>query len=258
MLTKRIIPCLDVKDGFVVKGITFKNLVVEGDPVEMAARYSSDGADELVFLDITATLESRSHITNLVDRVARQVFIPFTIGGGIRSLEDIEALLKAGADKVSINSAAVQNPGLLEEGAREFGSQCIVLAMDVKRTSEVWKVHTHGGTKPTDRDALDWAREAVSRGAGEILLTSMDADGTGAGVDLVITRRISAQVKVPVIASGGIGRLDHFRDAIVEGQADAVLAASVFHRDIFSINRVKDYLYREGIQVRIEGDDHDD
>lgn len=251
MLTKRIIPCLDVKDGYVVKGITFKDLVVEGDPVEFAAHYSDQGADELVFLDITASLESRSHVTNLVTRVAREVFIPFTVGGGVRTVNDIEVLLQAGADKVSINSAALTNPELIEQGSNEFGSQCIVLAMDVKRSNGKWKVYSHGGTQRTELEAEIWAREAVSRGAGEILLTSMDADGTQTGVDLMITQKISQLVDVPVIASGGIGRLNHFRDAIIEGKADAVLAASVFHRNIFTINQVKKYLYEEGIPVRL-------
>lgn len=251
MLTRRIIPCLDVKDGQVVKGIRFENLVREGDPVELAARYSDEGADELVFLDITATLESREHVVELVRKVAKKVFIPFTVGGGIRTIEDILQILEAGADKVSINSAALKDPQIIQDASERFGSQCIVLAVDVKRERNSWYVYSHGGTSPTDKKAVNWVVEVVSRGAGEILLTSMDADGTQNGVDLEITHRVSQAVDVPVIASGGIGKLSHFKDAIIIGEADAVLAASVFHRNIFSIEQVKTYLANKEIPVRI-------
>lgn len=250
MLTKRIIPCLDVKDGKVVKGVNFKNLVEEGDPIEFAKRYSDQGADELTFLDISATLESRKNVIELVKEVAKKVFIPFTVGGGIKSPDDIGSILEAGADKVSINSSAIYNPNLLNDSAKIFGSQCIVLAMDVKKNSNSWYVHTHAGTNNTKIDALDWAKEAVDRGCGEILLTSMDADGTQKGIDDEITSMISDLVDVPIIASGGIGKLIHFKDAIINGKADAVLAASVFHRDIFSIHDIKDYLNNQKIPIR--------
>lgn len=256
MLTRRIIPCLDVKDGQVVKGVKFLNLVNEGDAVELAARYSDAGADELVFLDITATLESRRHVVDLAAEVAKRVFIPFTVGGGIRTREDIGEILQAGADRVSINSAALRNPDLLREGARRFGSQCIVLAMDVKRNAGDWRVYSHGGTRSTERKAVQWAKEAVERGAGEILLTSMDADGTQNGVDVEITRRISRSVNVPVIASGGIGTVEHFREAIMKGKADAVLAASVFHRGILTLQEVKEYLAAQKIPVRLTGEEN--
>ncbi len=254
MLTRRIIPCLDVRDGQVVKGVKFQNLVNEGDPVELGARYSDEGADELVFLDISATLEARKNVVDLVTRVAREVFIPFTIGGGLRTVDDLEAVLMAGADKTAINTAALVRPELITEGAHQFGSQCIVLAVDVTRQGDGWQVYSHGGTKPTGREATSWIGEAVDRGAGEILLTSMDADGTQAGVDLEITRQVSELVSVPVIASGGIGRLEHFADALTAGKADAVLAASVFHRSIISIKDVKNYLAGQGIPVRPLGD----
>lgn len=250
MLTKRIIPCLDVKDGKVVKGVNFKNLVEEGDPIEFAKRYSDQGADELTFLDISATLESRKNVIELVKEVAKKVFIPFTVGGGIKSPNDIGSILEAGADKVSINSSAIYNPNLLNDSAKIFGSQCIVLAMDVKKNSNSWYVYTHAGTNNTKIDALDWAKEAVDRGCGEILLTSMDADGTQKGIDDEITSMISDLVDVPIIASGGIGKLIHFKDAIINGKADAVLAASVFHRDIFSIHEIKDYLNNQRIPIR--------
>ena len=251
MLTKRIIPCLDVKDGQVVKGVHFKNLVQEGDPIELAARYSDMGADELVFLDITATLESRQHVIKLVGKVARKVFIPLTVGGGIRSVEDISQILGAGADKVSINSAALKDSKIIRVASERFGSQCIVLAVDVKYEKKSWVVYSHGGTLPTGREAISWITEAVNCGAGEILLTSMDADGTQNGVDINITQKISRAVDVPVIASGGIGKLIHFKDAILIGEADAVLAASVFHRNIFSIDQVKTYLDGHSIPVRL-------
>jgi cyclase len=254
MLTRRIIPCLDVDNGQVVKGVQFRNLVQEGDPVELGAYYSVEGADELVFLDISATVEARRHVVELARRVACEVFIPFTIGGGIRSLGDIEALLGAGADKVALNTAALAQPTLITEGAQRFGSQCMVLAVDIQRTGTGWEVYSHGGSRPTGWEARSWVDEAVERGAGEILLTSIDADGTKAGVDLEITRLVSRSVPVPVIASGGIGQLEHFRAALEEGEADAVLAASVFHRGIFSIREVKDYLSAQGLPVRPKGD----
>ena len=250
MLTKRIIPCLDVKDGKVVKGVNFKNLVEEGDPIEFAKKYSDQGADELTFLDISATLESRKNVIELVKEVAKKVFIPFTVGGGIKSPDDIGSILEAGADKVSINSSAIYNPNLLNDSAKIFGSQCIVLAMDVKKKKNSWYVYTHAGTNNTKIDAIDWAKEAVDRGCGEILLTSMDADGTQKGIDDDITSMISDLVDVPIIASGGIGKLIHFKDAIIKGKADAVLAASVFHRDIFSIDEIKDYLNNQRIPIR--------
>ncbi|MGY8763965.1 MAG: imidazole glycerol phosphate synthase subunit HisF [Fidelibacterota bacterium] len=250
MLAKRIIPCLDVKDGEVVKGVNFVNLTSEGNPVELAEKYSKEGADELVFLDITATLESRNNVVDLVKEVAKKVFIPFTVGGGVRSVKDISELLNAGADKVSINSAALKNPKLLNDASNRFGSQCIVLAVDVKRTGSSWNVFSHGGSRSLDINAIEWIKEAEDRGVGEILLTSMDADGTQAGVDLEITRMISDMVSIPVIASGGIGTLKHFKDAFNIGKADAVLAASVFHRDIIPIKKVIKYLVENGIQVR--------
>ena len=253
MLTKRIIPCLDIKDGQVVKGVNFKNLVNEGDPVQLAKRYSDEGADELVFLDISASLESRSHVVELVEQVAKSVFIPFTVGGGIRETTDIEKILMAGADKVSINSAAIYNPKLITDGASIFGSQCIVVALDVKKIGAQWIVHSHGGTRPTDLEAVAWAKEIVGRGAGEILLTSMDADGTQAGIDLEITKRISEAVPIPVIASGGIGQKVHFKEACTLGLADAVLAASIFHRKIFSIKEIKEYLANNKIPIRLNG-----
>ncbi|MBT3590624.1 MAG: imidazole glycerol phosphate synthase subunit HisF [Candidatus Marinimicrobia bacterium] len=250
MLAKRIIPCLDVKDGEVVKGVNFVNLTSEGNPVELAEKYSKEGADELVFLDITATLESRNNVIDLVKEVAKKVFIPFTVGGGVRSVKDISELLNAGADKVSINSAALKNPKLLNEASNRFGSQCIVLAVDIKRTGSSWNVFSHGGSRSLDINAIEWIKEAEDCGVGEILLTSMDADGTQAGVDLEITKMISDMVSIPVIASGGIGSLDHFKDAFNIGKADAVLAASVFHRDIIPVQKVKKYLTENDIQVR--------
>ena len=253
MLTRRIIPCLDVKDGKVVKGVNFTHLVEEGEPVELGAWYSSQGADELVFLDISATVDAHRHVLNLARQVAKDVFIPFTIGGGIRTLVDMDALLSAGADKVAINTAALKNPSLISEAARQFGSQFIVVAIDVQKSAEGWVVMSHGGTQSAGRQALDWSAEAEDRGAGEILLTSIDADGTQQGIDCVITRRVSRQIQIPLIASGGIGRLEHFHEAFEKGEADAALAASVFHRRILGIGEVKDYLIRRRIPIRLAG-----
>lgn len=256
MLTKRIIPCLDVKDGRVVKGVNFVSLRDAGDPVECARTYNMSGADELVFLDITATLESRDTTVDMARRVAEQVFIPFTVGGGIRTCEDIQALLNAGADKVSLNSAAVKDPDFIRRASEKFGSQCIVAAIDVKsregdgRFPSGYEVVIAGGTKPTGLDALEWAKKAVELGAGEILLTSMDKDGTKSGYDNVITAMISEAVSVPVIASGGAGSLKDFEDAVVEGKADAVLAASLFHFGEIEIKDLKEYLASKGIPVR--------
>jgi cyclase len=254
MLTKRIIPCLDVTQGRVVKGISFTNLRDAGDPVELAAFYYQEGADELVFLDIGATPEGRDTMVNVVERVSEQVFVPLTVGGGLRSVGDVRRMLKAGADKVSINTAVVQDPGLITEGAQKFGSQCIVVAIDAKRVESgddpKWQVCTHGGRRPTDIDAIEWAKQAVALGAGELLLTSWDADGQRAGYDLELTCAISEAVTVPVIASGGAGNLEHLYEALVIGKADAVLAASIFHYQIYSIRRAKDYLAERGIPVR--------
>ncbi len=256
MLTKRLIPCLDVKNGRVVKGINFVGLRDAGDPVEVAARYDAQGADELCFLDITASHEGRSTLIDIVHRTAEKCFCPLTVGGGIRVTEDIRTLLHAGADKVSINSAAVKNPELLTEGAQAFGSQCIVLAIDAKRvvgsSPQAWHVYTHGGRIDTGRDAIQWAREAVERGVGEILLTSMDADGTKAGYDLELTRAISESVGVPVIASGGAGNLEHLCQALTTGKADAALAASIFHYGTYTIRQAKEMLRSNGVPVRLE------
>lgn len=256
MLTKRIIPCLDVTQGRVVKGTSFTDLRDAGDPVELAAFYYQEGADELVFLDIGATPEGRDTMVDVVERVSKQVFIPLTVGGGIRSIDDVRRMLEAGADKVSINTAAVLGHGLVQEGACRFGSQCIVLAIDARRRSATngaeWVVCTHGGRKPTDISALAWAKEAVELGAGEILLTSWDADGHRSGYDLELTRAISETVSVPVIASGGAGDLEHLYQALVIGKADAVLAASIFHYRTYSIRQAKAYLEKRGIPVRIE------
>jgi cyclase len=254
MLTKRIIPCLDVTQGRVVKGVSFTQLRDAGDPVELAAFYYKEGADELVFLDIGATPEGRDTMLDVVERVSEQVFIPLTVGGGLRGTDDIQRMLRAGADKVSINTAAVQNPELITEGAEKFGSQCIVVAIDAKRVSgkdkPKWEVLTHGGRRPTGIDATQWAKQAVSLGAGELLLTSWDADGQRAGYDLELTCAISEAVPVPVIASGGAGDLEHLYNALVAGKADAVLAASIFHYQIYSIRQVKDYLAEKGVPVR--------
>jgi len=251
MLKKRIIPCLDVKDGRVVKGINFINLQDAGDPVELAAFYDKEGADEVVFLDITASAEGRKTTVEMVERAAKQVFIPLTVGGGISGIEDIRNLLMAGADKVSLNTAAVQNPNLIYEGARRFGSQCIVLACDAKKRDGGWEVYIHGGRTAAGIDALEWIKRAVELGAGEILLTSMDTDGTKDGYDIELTRAVAQIVDVPVIASGGAGKMEHFREIFREARADAALAASVFHYGTYSIRQVKQYLQQEGIEMRL-------
>lgn len=262
MLAKRIIPCLDVKDGRVVKGTKFVNLRDAGDPVEVAQLYDREGADELVFLDITASHERRAIMIDVVRRTAEQAFMPFTVGGGIRTLEDIRRLLLAGADKVSINTAAVQNPRILKESAEKFGSQCIVLAIDAKRRMALgeeqkeqkklsWEVYIHGGRTPTGLDAVEWARQGEKLGAGEILLTSMDRDGTKEGYDLELTRAIAQAVNIPVIASGGAGTLEHLYEGIAGGLADAVLAASIFHYKEYSIKECKEYLRDKGVVVRL-------
>ena len=251
MYAKRIIPCLDVKNGRVVKGVSFVNLRDAGDPVECAAQYNKVGADELVLLDITATHEDRSTMIDIVERVASTIFIPFTVGGGIRELDDFNAMLRAGADKVSVNSAAVRNPSLIEQAAYKFGSQCVVCAIDAKRRGNSWEVYLNGGRIPTGIDALEWAKEAENRGAGEILLTSMDCDGQKNGYDNDLTRAVSERVGIPVIASGGAGALEHFYDAFTEGCADAVLAASLFHFNEISIPELKAYLSGRGVPVRL-------
>ena len=252
MHTKRIIPCLDVKNGRVVKGTNFVSLRDAGDPVELAAFYDREMADELVFLDITASSDGRSTMVDVVRRTASQVFIPFTVGGGIRSVDDIRTMLHAGADKVSLNTAAVKEPGLIADGAKSFGRQCIVLAVDAKRSGAgKWEVYINGGRTPTGLDVLEWIRRGVDLGAGEILLTSMDCDGTKEGYDNELNRAVSALVEVPVIASGGAGALEHFAEALTNGKADAVLAASVFHYGEFSIRQTKEYLRSKGIEVRL-------
>jgi imidazole glycerol-phosphate synthase subunit HisF len=252
MLAKRIIPCLDVKDGRVVKGINFLNLVDAGDPVEQAHYYDDHGADELVYLDITASHEKRDIMLDVVRRTAEQVFMPLTVGGGIRTSEDAQILLASGADKVTMNTAAVKNPGLIQECAERFGSQATVLAIDAKSTGDgKWQVYIYGGREPVERDALEWAQEAEQLGAGEILLTSMDRDGTKKGFDLALTKIISTAVSIPVIASGGCGSLEHFETVFREGQADAALAASIFHYRENSVTEVKEFLNKRGIHVRI-------
>ena len=266
MLAKRIIPCLDVKDGRVVKGIHFKNLRDAGDPVEAAALYSSEGADELVFLDITATIEKRKTVVEMVKATARKVFIPFTVGGGITTIEDITALLKAGADKISINTAAIKNPQLIKKASDKFGSQCIVVAIDARRTTPALscqkvpqgqvhdgkcEVYIDAGNTPAGIDAVKWAKKVQKLGAGEILLTSMDRDGTKDGYDIELTRAVSEAVNIPVIASGGAGNLKHLYEALTKGKADAVLAASIFHYGIYTIRQAKEYLHRKKIPVRL-------
>lgn len=254
MLTKRIIPCLDVKDGRVVKGVSFVNLRDAGDPVEVAALYDREGADELCFLDITASHENRKTIIDVVERTAARVFMPVTVGGGVRTLDDIRDLLNAGADKVSINTAAVERPEFVKEAAERFGTQCIVVAIDAKRSapSNRWQVFTHGGRKPAGLDAVAWAQWMERYGAGEILLTSMDQDGQQSGYDLGLTSAVSEAVSIPVIASGGVGTLEHLYEGLVKGKADAVLAASIFHFRTFSIPQAKAYLRDRGVPVRLE------
>ncbi len=252
MLAKRIIPCLDVDAGRVVKGIKFVDLRDAGDPVELAAFYDAAGADELVFLDITASHEERKTMVDVVRRTAENVFIPFTVGGGIRTVEDIREMLQAGADKIAINTAAVLEPGLIEEGARKFGSQCIVVAVDAREISSGrWEVLTHGGRRGTGRDVLAWAREVEQRGAGEILLTSLDRDGTRDGYDLALTRAVSEAVRIPVIASGGAGNLKHLWEGLTLGAADAALAASIFHYQEYTVREAKEYLAERGVLVRL-------
>ncbi|MBK1672903.1 imidazole glycerol phosphate synthase subunit HisF [Ectothiorhodospira shaposhnikovii] len=256
MLAKRIIPCLDVDRGRVVKGVNFVDIRDAGDPVEIARRYDAEGADELTFLDITASSDERDTIVHVVEQVAEQVFIPLTVGGGIRRVEDIRRLLNAGADKVSINTAAVFNPDFVREAADRVGSQCIVVAIDAKQVSAPgeplrWEIFTHGGRKPTGLDAVDWARRMVDNGAGEILLTSMDRDGTRQGFDLPLTRAISDAVTVPVIASGGVGHLQHLVEGVTEGHADAVLAASIFHFGEHTVGEAKHYMAERGVEVRL-------
>ncbi len=252
MLTKRIIPCLDVKDGRVVKGIQFLQLRDAGDPVELARFYDEQGADELVFLDISASHEGRGTMVDVVKSVASELAIPFTVGGGINSLEDMKRILRAGADKVSLNTAAVLNPELITEGANFFGTQCIVVAIDAKYDEELgsWRVFTHGGRKTTEYEVIQWAKEAVRRGAGEILLTSMDSDGEKKGFDVALTRAVSEAVSVPVIASGGAGNSEHFAEAFLEAKADAALAASIFHYKETSVEEVKSFLKEKGVNVR--------
>jgi len=252
MLAKRIIPCLDVTGGRVVKGTNFINLRDAGDPVELAAFYDREGADELVFLDITASSDGRATMLDVVSRTAEEVFIPFTVGGGIRTIEDIRVMLAAGSDKVSVNTAAVQNPELISDGASKFGTQCIVLAVDAKRTARPgeWEVYIHGGRTPTGIDALEWIKRGEQLGAGEILLTSMDRDGTKDGFDIDLTRTVAELVNIPVIASGGVGNLEHIREGLVEGKADAALAASIYHFGEYSIRETKQYLKEKGVVVR--------
>src|SRR5512147_76884 len=254
MLTKRIIPCLDVKDGRVVKGVSFVNLRDAGNPVEVATAYDREGADELCFLDITASHENRETIIDVVEQTAARVFMPLTVGGGVRTLEDIRALLNAGADKVSINTAAVERPEFVKEAAERFGTQCIVVAIDAKRgaSKNQWEVFTHGGRKPTGLDAIDWAKRMESYGAGEILLTSMDQDGQQTGYDLGLTATVSERVTIPVIASGGVGTLEHLFDGFMKGKADAVLAASIFHFRAYTIPQAKAYLRERGVPVHLE------
>jgi cyclase len=257
MLAKRIIPCLDVTAGRVVKGVNFVALRDAGDPVEIARRYDEQGADELTFLDITASSDARGMLLHVIESVAEQVFIPLTVGGGVRKVEDVRRLLNAGADKISINTAGVQNPALIGEAAARYGSQCIVVAIDARRRvaddpTAGWEVYTHGGRNSSGRDAIDWARQVAELGAGEILLTSMDRDGTRAGFDLELTRAVSDAVSIPVIASGGVGSLQHLADGIALGGADAVLAASIFHYGEFTVRQAKAYLAAQGIAMRLE------
>jgi cyclase len=250
-LAKRIIPCLDVTNGRVVKGVNFVGLRDAGDPIEISRRYDEQGADELTFLDITASSDNRDLILHIIEEVAAQVFIPLTVGGGVRKVEDVRRLLNAGADKVSINTSAVQNPQLVADAADRYGSQCIVVAIDAKQIGQEWEVFTHGGRKPTGLNAIEWAKKMQSLGAGEILLTSMDRDGTRNGFDLALTRAVSDAVAVPVIASGGVGNLNHLVDGIVKGHADAVLAASIFHYGEYTVRQAKEYMAQHGVEVRL-------
>jgi len=250
-LAKRIIPCLDVDRGRVVKGVNFVGLRDAGDPVEVARRYNEQGADELTFLDITASSDERDLILPIVESVAAQVFIPLTVGGGVRKVQDVRRLLNAGADKVSINTAAVQTPQLVADAASRYGSQCIVVAIDARRAGARWEVFTHGGRRATGLDTVEWARKMQGLGAGEILLTSMDRDGTRAGFDLDLTRAVADAVDVPVIASGGVGALDHLAEGVLEGRADAVLAASIFHFGEFTVGQAKEFMAKRGIEMRI-------
>ena len=249
-LAKRIIPCLDVTDGRVVKGVNFVDLQDAGDPVEIAKQYNEAGADELTFLDITASSDNRDLILDIIESVAKQIFIPLTVGGGVRSPNDVRRLLNVGADKVSINTAAILNPALVKEAASRFGSQCIVVAIDAKRVDDHWEVFTHGGRKSTGLNAIDWAKKMVDYGAGELLVTSMDKDGTKEGFDLELTRKISNSVDVPIIASGGVGNLNHLVDGVKLGGADAVLAASIFHFGEYSIRDAKDFMKQHSIEIR--------
>ena len=252
MLKKRIIPCLDVKDGRVVKGINFVDLIDAGDPVEQASIYNQNGADEICFLDITASSDKRDILLDTVKKTAECCFVPLTVGGGVRSIQDIRNLLLAGADKVSINTAAIKNPELIKESANKFGSQCIVVAIDAKKTkNNNWEVFTHGGRQPTQLNALDFAKLAQENGAGEILLTSMDRDGTKEGYDIELTKKISSSLNIPVIASGGVGNLEHLKDGIIKGGSSAVLAASIFHFGEYSIQEAKEYLKKENVPVRL-------
>ena len=252
MLKKRIIPCLDVKDGRVVKGINFVDLIDAGDPVEQASIYNQNGADEICFLDITASSDKRDILLDTVKKTAECCFVPLTVGGGVRSIQDIRNLLLAGADKVSINTAAIKNPNLIKESANKFGSQCIVVAIDAKKAKEnTWEVYTHGGREPTQLNALEFAKLAQENGAGEILLTSMDRDGTKEGYDIELTKKISSSLNIPVIASGGVGNLEHLKDGIIKGGSSAVLAASIFHFGEYSIQEAKEYLKKENVPVRL-------
>lgn len=250
MLAKRIIPCLDVTDGRVVKGVNFVDLIDAGDPVEIAKKYNDQGADELTFLDITASSDNRGLILNIIEKVAEQVFIPLTVGGGVREINDIRRLLNAGADKVSINTAAIHNPSLVSNAANRFGSQCIVVAIDAKKTGDHWEIFTHGGRNSTGINAISWAQEMAERGAGELLVTSMDRDGTKSGFDNELNKEISSRVNIPIIASGGVGNLDHMVEGVINGHADAVLAASIFHFGEHTIEDAKAYMRNKLIEVR--------
>jgi cyclase len=250
-LAKRIIPCLDVDNGRVVKGVKFVEIRDAGDPVEIAARYNEQGADEITFLDITASSDDRETIVHVVEQVASEVFIPLTVGGGIRKVEDVRRMLMAGADKVAINTAAIHNPDFVKQAAERFGSQCIVVAIDAKRVDDHWEIFTHGGRKPTGIDAVEWAKKMADYGAGEILLTSMDRDGTKIGFDNELTRAIAAAVPIPVIASGGVGNLQHLVDGVKQGGADAVLAASIFHFGEYSVGEAKRFMADQGVEVRL-------